>query len=323
MYNKYLVGLIFGAIAFMPNALHAEEMQLKVGWLIDSKEDPANQAFQAWVDQFNEEGKGLLQISRVVYPSAIPAGEQGNAVRSGVLELLVTAAGYLGGLVPGIEGLMSATVEPTIQRENGGFSYFDEYFQENMNAKYLGTYGYGVNFNLFTNKAIRSLEDLKGMRLRTTTLYTPFFESLGASTVEMPRSEIYTAMERGVVDGYANVSSSVVSQGWSEVTDYMVQPGFYEVVNVLLANKDVWEKMSQEQQDFLVEQGKLLETTYNDMWIEGEAKMLEQLKEKGLEVTELPESEAVTFFSLSDEALWKSILDKTPDRGPKLRELTH
>ena len=66
----------------------------------------------------------------------------------------------------------------------------------------MGRPGTGVLFQLFLNKPIKTVADLKGMKIRVSPTNVPFMKAVGANPVQMPPSDVYTAMERGVVDGY-------------------------------------------------------------------------------------------------------------------------
>ncbi len=69
-----------------------------------------------------------------------------------------------------------------------------------------------MSYSLYTKKPITSIDDLKGKRFRTSPVYVPFIKALGAEAVIMPAGEIYTAIERGVIDGVA--WPKVESQIW-------------------------------------------------------------------------------------------------------------
>lgn len=99
-----------------------------------------------------------------------------------------------------------------------------------------------------TNKPIRTLDDFKGMNLRTGVLQTIWvLEQVGANPIRIPGGEIYMALRLGTIDG---AEFSVPSTDWSmkfqEITKYQMTPaGWHQVGTVgdLMINKDAWEKL--------------------------------------------------------------------------------
>ena len=85
-------------------------------------------------------------------------------------------------------------------------------------------------------------------------------EALGGTTVTTAPGEVYTALERGVVDGYGWPVSGIFDLGWEKVTKFRLEPAFYSVEVGVLVNNDVWKGLSDAQKKVL-----------NDaaLWLEG------------------------------------------------------
>ena len=79
-----------------------------------------------------------------------------------------------------------------------------------------------------------------------TPNYRAFFGALGATLVQSPPSEIYTALERGVVDGYGWPIQGIDELGLVPVTRFRIDPGFFVAPNEVLINLDVWKKLGDE-----------------------------------------------------------------------------
>ena len=91
-------------------------------------------------------------------------------------------------------------------------------------------------FHLYLNKQITA-PDLTGLKLRITPVYRDFFQALGATVVQTAPGEVYTSLERGVVDGYGWPITGIFDLGWHEKTKYRVDPGFYTAEVSILINK--------------------------------------------------------------------------------------
>lgn len=98
-----------------------------------------------------------------------------------------------------------------------------------------------------TNKAIRTLEDYQGLRLRQCGRnQSRLLDGMGASAVFTPGGEVYAALDRGVLDG-AEFSVPEVDHGMglSEVTKYVVKPGWHQPgpISGIMINKDAYDQL--------------------------------------------------------------------------------
>ncbi|HLS51246.1 MAG TPA: TRAP transporter substrate-binding protein DctP [Burkholderiaceae bacterium] len=275
--------------------------------------------FSNFVEKVNEEGKGLVQINVIGGPDAIPPFEVGNAVSTGVIDLGFATSAFYTGMLP--EGDAMKLSELTIQelRENGGWDYINKLHNDKMNVWYLARTGDGTPFHLYTNKPVEKA-DLKGFTLRVTPIYRSFFEALGANSVQTPPSEVYTSLERGVVDGYGWPIQGIFDLGWHEVTKARVDPGFYTSDVAILMNLDKWNSLSDEQRDFLTKMAVWVESTNaeNARINEEEAK---RQADAGMEVYTLEGEEREKWLENAKEAGWAQVIKTSPEHGPRLREL--
>ena len=104
-------------------------------------------------------------------------------------------------------------------RKNGGYDAMAALYAQKMNAIFLARLVDNNPFHLYLNKPIDK-PDLTGLKLRITPVYRDFFQALGATVVQTAPGEVYTALERGVVDGYGWPITGVFDLGWNEKTKY-------------------------------------------------------------------------------------------------------
>lgn len=275
--------------------------------------------FARFVEKVNAEGKGLVQINYLGGPSAMPPFEVGNSVSSGVVDMAFVTAAFYTNLLPAGDGLK--LTEYTIQelRQNGGWEYINELHNKKMNSWYLARTGDGNPFHLYVNKPVEKA-DLSGLTLRVTPVYRAFFEKLNANSIQTPPSEVYTALERGVVDGYGWPIQGVLDLGWQEVTKARVDPGFYTVDVNILVNLDKWRSLSDEQRAFLNKMAEWVESTNaeNAEINKSEAK---KQADAGMVVYTLEGAEREKWLKTAREAGWEQVIKAAPDDGPRLREL--
>ena len=300
----------------------AAEVKLKAGYFISNKKSLTRQAFDNFVAKVNTDGKGVVQIPQVVGREAIPSRQMGNAVKSGLLDLAGTPPAYMANLVKLATGFTPSTKTAVEMRKNGAWDIFKDLFAKHANMHLLSMYGGDIEFHIYSNKEIKTLDDFKGMKLRTSNTYKAFFDALGARTLQMPRREIFTAMERGAVDAYANLDSEVMSQGWFEVSKYKLVPGFYHPIIIVGVNMNKWKGMSRQAQGVMTKAGLYLENELSaDLGRKDREIGNKLVTEKGMKLLKLSDADSKKFLKLAYKAQWDVVEKRDPVIGKKLRAL--
>lgn len=151
--------------------------------------------------------------------------------------------------------------------QGGGAELYEQYRLEQFNVVAFPCSILGTEIFLHTNKPVRNLEDFKGLRIRTSGAWAEIASRLGASTVVMAGSEIYSALERGVIDA-AEWGSPEMNKptGFQEVAKYVVFPGIHQSGGVLECevNKKAWGGLTEQQQNLLRQSAKL---SVFDSWL--------------------------------------------------------
>jgi len=275
--------------------------------------------FEAFIAKVNADGKGVLQINYIGGPKAMPPFEVGNAVKTGVVDIGNATSAFYTNLLPEGNALWLATRTIQEQRQNGAWEFVNKLHNEKMNVWYLGRGGDGIPFHLYLTKAIDK-PDLTGLTIRVTPVYRAFFAALGATLVQTPPGEVYTALERGVVQGYGWPIQRIFDLGWQERTKYRVDPGFYSVDVGVLVNLDKWKALSQPQRD-------LLNKTI--IWMEGlsaknaalNAAEVKRQAEAGIQPITFTGPAADKWLKTAADAGWAYVKQVAPENADKLRAL--
>lgn len=275
--------------------------------------------YERFIERINAEGKGVLQIRYIGGPKAVPPMEAGNALRTGVIDIAnIPSAFYVGQMVEA-DAQKLARITPAEQRKNGAWEYLNRLHNEKLNALYLARQHSNIHFHLYVNKPIAK-PDLTGLKLRVTPVYLSFFAALGGTTVSTAPGEVYTALERGVVDGYGWPSVGIFDFNWHERTKYRVDPPFYAVDVAVLVNQDKWRALNASQQKVLLDAAQWLEGL--DRENEGLiAKEFERQAAAGIKVLRFDPKEEQRYIAQAYEAGWAQVIKRSPVHGPKLREL--
>jgi len=140
---------------------------------------------------------------------------------------------------------------------------FDARLQERFNAKVLTLWPFGPQV-FFCNAPIESLADLSGLRIRSfTPSMSAMIESFGATPVTLQFSEVYPALQRGVVSCGVTSPTSANTGNWPEVTTHLLPLSVSGSVQGHLINLDAWNRFSEEEQAALSETFAQLE---DELW---------------------------------------------------------
>jgi TRAP-type transport system periplasmic protein len=310
--------LLAVAITVVSWSASAQEVTLKAVSAFAEKTTYAR-AFESFVERVNKDGKGVLQINYIGGPKAMPPFETGNALKTGVVDIANSTGAFYTNVMPEAD-TWKLTERPMAElRKNGGFDYMAKLYAEKMNAIFLARHVDNNPFHLYLNKPIKS-GDLAGLKLRITPVYRDFFQAQGATVMQTAPGEVYTALERGVVDGYGWPITGIFDLGWHEKTKYRVDPGFYSAEVSILVNKTTWDKLNAAQKKVLSDAGAQTEAQAIAMFTEENAKDTKRQADAGIQVIKLEGAEGKAWLDKAYDAGWAGAIRQSAEHGPKLKE---
>src|SRR5690242_2744164 len=316
-----MLRLIVSAIlaAALASAASAQEAHLR-GVSAFAEKTTYSRGFEKFIERVNAAGKGVIQITYIGGPKAMPPFEVGNALKNGVVDLANVTGAFYTNLMPEADA-WKLTQHPMAElRKNGGFDYMANLYAQKMNAVFLARVVDNNPFHLYLNKKITS-PDLKGLKLRITPVYRDFFQALGATVVQTAPGEVYTALERGVVDGYGWPITGIFDLGWNERTKYRVDPGFYSAEVSILVNKTVWDKLSDKQRAVLAKAAADGEAEAAPTFAKDNAAETERQTRAGIEAITFDAAGSKHYLDAAYEAGWAGVIRQSPEHGPKLQAL--
>jgi TRAP-type transport system periplasmic protein len=305
-------------VALAPLAAQGEEVTLK---LVSAFPENSNYVkhLQAWIGNVNSAGKGKLQIEFIGGPKAIPTFEVGKAVSNGVVPMAMTTGAFYTNLMPEADALKLGQLTAAEQRKNGAYDYINKVWREKARLVYLARMVEHTPFHLYLTKKIAK-PDLTGLKIRITPVYRDFFQSMNASMMQTPPGEVYTALERGTVDGYGWPIHGIFDLKWDERTKFRVDPGFYNAEVSIIVNLDAYNKLSGEQRAFLDQQGLALEAL-NDHWKRYNAEETARQAKAGIQTIKFDAATSKKYYDTAYEVGWAGIIKVAPETGPKLKKL--
>lgn len=270
----------------------------------------------------NEKMGDKVKVEYIGHADIVPTFEQFEALHNGVVDVILGASSYYTGQVPEATAVLYTQLQPSELRANGFFDRMQKVHREKGDVVYLANVGGGVGkaFRMYLNKKIDK-PDFTGLKIRVSPVYVDLVKALGGTPVVMNPGEIYTALERGVVDGFGWSYGGISDFGWHEVTKYAIDHGFYSANTAILINGEVWDSLDAETQAELAEIGREVELWAQDyMDAQNEADN-ELLKEAGVEFITFSEDDRKAYIATAYDAAWKSFIAEHPEIGPQLRAL--
>jgi TRAP-type C4-dicarboxylate transport system substrate-binding protein len=269
------------AAAFVPLHAAAQEVTLK---LVSAF--PENQFYVKrtidWIADVNKDGKGILQINFIGGPKAIPTFEVGKSVQTGVVDIGFSTGAFYTNVMPEADILKLSETSAAEQRKNGGYELIN--------------------------------------KIRITPVYREFFQSMNAQVMTTAPGEVYTALERGVIDGYGWPIHALFDLNWQEKTKFRVDPGFYNAEVGLIMNLDKYKALTPAQRDYLERKAQAYEAQ-NDFWKSYNQAEAKRQADAGIQVITFDAATNKAFVEKAKEIGWATAIKASPQYGPELKKV--
>jgi TRAP-type C4-dicarboxylate transport system substrate-binding protein len=263
-----------------------------------------NKPFKMFVDEVNTKFAGEVEINWRGGPEVMPPFKQAEGVRNGAVDMTYTSPSYYQGLVP-TSGTMNLSYKTYAEIAATNYHERMTELHAEKDLIFLGEIpATQLNFVIYMAKEVSGLEDLKGKRIRVFPTLLPIVKALGAEPIVMGMGDIFTAMERGTIDGYMQGPLAQAKQ-FEGLVKTVIFPGVYRAGFPVLINKKTWGKMSTDLQQRL--------TTFlrddfaprmDYIWGDDITDNIAQMKAAGFNILELPADEAARYEQMAMDAAW-------------------
>jgi TRAP-type C4-dicarboxylate transport system substrate-binding protein len=269
--------------------------------------------------------KGAVTVKYAGGQEVVPPRKAANALKRGQFDVLCAPTAYYIGTVPEGYALLAANQGPAALRKSGAWELLQAIYAKKAGAHLLAWGENMTSYNMYLAKKPKlkdGIPDLTGVKMRATGTYRPLFRALGGSTINIKSSEIFTAMQRGTVEGFGFTDVSFVPLGFHQVAKYRVTPNFYQTNQVVTINSAVWKSMTKAEKSFLTAQGIKYETT-SVKWVEVERlKEDKQIKAAGVVDIALKGAAAAKYLDIAHQEIWKE-LKKRSESHDQLKPLMY
>jgi TRAP-type mannitol/chloroaromatic compound transport system substrate-binding protein len=298
--SKLILGALVSTVLALSAAIVPANAQDKISWRLQTVAAPNSLEFNelplAFAKRVGEASKGRLDIK--VFASGVIAKEfeAGDAVGKGALQMWHSYLTLFAGREPAFK--TSSEWPVMVHPLQGPMWYHKEAFGNFRKiAEKHGMYFLGVSpllgEHIWSTKPLRSVEDLKGLKIRSGGLAADSFALLGASPVALPPTEIYSALQRKLVEA-AEFTTLPVNYGFGlhEVAKYIVMPTYSGGANSdWVVNLKAWNALSPDLKAIVESAMNEVSYTYWLKSIQEEQKVMVELKSKGIEFVQWPPEE--------------------------------
>jgi TRAP-type mannitol/chloroaromatic compound transport system substrate-binding protein len=247
---------MIGAVS-LSQAASAESLDIQSAWPLTMPASGANADYLGTL--LNSAADGSLEVKVYSAGKLVPSLQIFDAVQQGTLDAGITSPLYVAGRFPAVQLFGGVPFGPDALThagwiyEGGGREIWEEIYAKQgvktipcglMDSEAGGWYNFEIN----------SIDDFKGKKLRFAGLAGEAMAKVGASIVLLPGGEIYSSMEKGIIDGTELSMPAIdITLGLQQVGKYYYLPGWHQpaAMNELIVNMDKWNSLSESQQDLI------------------------------------------------------------------------
>ena len=307
---KFGWGLVLAFVLGIGSAIAADFNFKSISAL--PRKHPLNKPLDDFTKRLHEYAGGTIKVRYLGGPDVTPVQEQMKGLTRGVTDLFYGPMSYYLGSIPEVQALNGSNRQAMEIRTTGGLAMLNTYTRKRLNAELLGYYGCGYTFYIYTSKKPKldaaGLPDMTGWKLRAAPIYREMFAQFGASTVLVHVAEMYTALERGVVDGIGWIGPFATNFGWDKFLKYRITPPYWQGDIVLVMNMDKWNQLPHAQQRMFMRAAIESEIWAHELFDKYSKDEIVKLKERGMTNVDLEGEAAKKYLKAAyDIGVWKGM----------------
>ncbi len=302
--------LSIAALALAAGSAVAQQTTLRIQTHY-APETVSGQLAQQYFDDVETMSNGEISIEPFFSSSVVKSVETFDAAATGILDCDMTGGGYQTGKNPAFQfvgDIMGGYSTPYQQLSwlyyGGGLEDAQDLYNK-YDMQLVGWWVYGQE-SLSSSKPIASIADLKDWKFRSPPgMETKIFEKLGATPIVMDFTEIFTALETGIIDGAdASGIANNVGLGLYDIVKHANFPGFHSMPSDHLAcNKAVWDRMPEHHRRIMSVAMEALALRTALTFEKKNAEAVAQLRQQGVTIHEWPPEELQKFRDAA-QATW-------------------
>lgn len=292
--------VIFMVLLIAGTAFGAEEYQFKISSAMSSN-FPPQKALEDFVKYSNTNSNGRIKASRYTDGQLGGILETLEAIQMGVVQMAMPVTSDLAGYSKKIQVLdlpfLFKDFNSMRKALDGPLGKEMEKIYESQGFKCFGYVPNGTRHISNSKRSINTPEDLKGLKIRVmqNPMHIAIFKTLGANPTPLSYSELYTALQQGVIDGQENAPAQVVDAKLHEVQKYYSLTGHLQSMICLLVSKKWYDALPQDLQKVFNNGIKEYEKNYVKLYFDYDNSCLDIMRKAGVKINELTDKQHQAF----------------------------
>lgn len=318
-----LARALVAALALLVGAASAageETLTLVSSW---NRQINFSQHAQHYINAVNERGRGVVRIDFLGGPEVIPQRQLFYALRRGVVDMALGGITYYLGMLPEGDAIFAANIDPVQARASGALEALQPYWKKRANSHLIGWMQSGVGISIYLVKPPRftagGMPDLRGLKIRTSPSNRELLYAFGARPVQIALREVYTALQRGIVDGLAFTSVGLADLGVEHFVRYRIDPEVLNLSICLQINLDRWNGLSEEARRILTDEAEKYAVSANGWFRDLRIREHAELADSGFQGIGAPDPQA--FRNVAHRVVWERLRRRAPDSAAALKPL--
>lgn len=285
-----------GGLFFSQSAI-AAEIDLKLSHSFSPMHTMQRKVFEPWGEKLSKETNGKVKVTMFPGGALGKPGDQYVLAEHGIADMVYLLHDYSPGRFPVTSVFELPFMTPTSQIASEAmwktFEKFPALQQEYSKYKVLALFCHPAGHFHTTKKPIRTIDDFKGLKMRTASPWvTAALKNFGSIPVEMPITDTYTSLERGVVDGTVVPFEGLGIFKLDDLAKYTTITDFYTVTMALLMNKRKYQSLPDDVKKVIDDNsGLVLSSWCGKEYDAAEIPFKDRAIKKGIEIIKLSDAD--------------------------------
>ncbi|MFS0575185.1 DctP family TRAP transporter solute-binding subunit [Sporosarcina sp. 179-K 3D1 HS] len=283
------------------NVAQSEEIKVMKFASINTSDRSITLAMNKFAEQVAKETNGQIKVE--VFPDSQLGGERDNfeGLQLGSLQASIISTAVSSSFSPNLSIL---DLPFLFKDHQTAYNVLDGEIGKRLLSEMKDQGVIGINFwengyrHLTNNiREVRTPDDLKGLKIRTmeSPIHLDVWKELGVQPTPMAFPELFTALQQGTVDGQENPFVVTATNKFYEVQDYLTVTQHVYGANIFLVSDKFWQTLSEEEKEIILKAGEDAKNYQREIEQQQAAEFLGLLKENGMKITELTDSEQQQF----------------------------
>ena len=282
-------------VAALPLAVHAQTTKLTLGHGA-APGNPRHEAAVKFAEVLKAKSAGRIEVQVAASGQLGDDAAMVTAVRTGALDITANSQGAVSSAVPEYAAygmpFMFSTPAQAFKLLDGPLGQELAQKSADKGMVVLGYWDNGIRHMTNSKRAIAKVEDMKGLKMRTPPdpVLVDIMQALGAEAQQIKFAELYVALQQGVVDGQENPLVNIHASKLYEVQKHLALTSHMFQMTPFLMSKRSWDRLSEADRKAVTEAATEATALQRKLSADADAKLLDDLKAKGVQVTTVDKS---------------------------------